>query len=90
MRERWAWMAGALYDETPEPLEAFSPLLPDANRWGASLGFSYTMTDKIRFDLGYLFLRFEDRSTRGMDTDNFNGHYRTTAHLLGVTLNYTF
>lgn len=88
--ERWAWMAGALYDETPEPLEAFSPLLPDANRWGASLGFSYTMTDKIRFDLGYLFLRFEDRSTRGMDTDNFNGHYRTTAHLLGVTLNYTF
>mgnify|MGYP003338662292 CR=1 FL=1 len=58
--------------------------------WGASAGFSYTMTDKIRFDLGYLLLRFEDRSTRGVDPENFNGQYRTSANLLGVTMHYKF
>jgi long-chain fatty acid transport protein len=88
--QRWSWLAGFLYDETPVPQEAFSPLLPDANRWGASAGFSYDMSEKIRFDLGYLYLRFEDRSTRGQDPENFNGQYRTMANLLGVTLHYKF
>jgi len=88
--ERWSWLFGALYDETPEPVDAVSPLLPDANRWGASAGFSYNMTGNLRLDLGYLFLRFEDRSTLGRDPDNFNGRYKTTAHLLGVTLLYAF
>ena len=88
--KQWSWLVGALYDETPEPVEAFGPLLPDANRWGASAGFSYDMTEKIRVDLAYLYLRFEDRSTNGLDPDNFNGQYHTTAHLLGVTLGYKF
>ena len=88
--QRWAWLFGALYDETPEPVEAFGPLLPDANRWGASAGFSYDITEKVRFDLGYLLLRFEDRSTNGLDPDNFNAQYHTTANLLGVTLHYKF
>jgi long-chain fatty acid transport protein len=88
--QRWSWLGGLLYDETPVPVEAFSPLLPDANRWGASAGFSYDMTEKIRFDLGYLYLRFEDRATNGHDADNFNGQYRTMANLLGVTLHYKF
>jgi len=88
--KQWSWLVGALYDETPEPVEAFGPLLPDANRWGASAGFSYDMTEKIRVDVGYLYLRFEDRSTNGLDPDNFNGQYHTTAHLLGVTLGYKF
>jgi len=88
--DQWAWQLGALYDETPVPVEAFSPLLPDANRWGLSAGFSYTMTEKIRVDLGYLYLRFEDRATNGQDSDGFNGQYKTVANLLGVTLIYKF
>jgi long-chain fatty acid transport protein len=88
--QQWSWLCGALYDMTPEPVEAFGPLLPDAHRWGASAGFSYDMTEKIRVDIGYLYLRFEDRSTRGLDPDNFNGQYATTANLLGVTLHYKF
>ncbi len=87
---RWAWQWGALYDETPVPDESVSPLLPDANRWGLSAGFAYNITEQMRFDLGFLHLRFEDRSTRGKDQDNFNGWYRTTAELLGFTLGYRF
>jgi long-chain fatty acid transport protein len=88
--KQWSWLWGALYDETPEPDVSVSPLLPDANRWGLSAGFSYDMTERMRFDLGYLYLRFEDRSTRGQDQDNFNGWYRTIANLLGFTLSYKF
>jgi long-chain fatty acid transport protein len=88
--QQWSWLFGALYDMTPVPTESVSPLLPDANRWGASAGFSYNITEKVRFDLGYLLLRFEDRSTRGLDADNFNAQYHTTANLLGVTLHYKF
>ena len=88
--QQWSWLFGALYDMTPVPTDAFSPLLPDANRWGATAGFSYAITEKIRFDLGYLLLRFEDRSTNGLDPDGFNAQYHTTAHLLGVTLGYKF
>ena len=86
--KQWSWLFGALYDMTPQPIEAFGPLLPDANRWGASIGFSYDITERMRFDLGYLHLRFEDRGTNGQDSDNFNGHYKTTARLLGFTLGY--
>jgi long-chain fatty acid transport protein len=88
--DQWSWLWGALYDMTPVPTESVSPLLPDAHRWGASAGFSYDMTEKIRVDLGYLYLRFEDRSTNGLDPDNFNAQYATTANLLGVTLHYKF
>jgi long-chain fatty acid transport protein len=88
--KRWSWLWGALYDETPVPDISVSPLLPDASRWGLSAGFSYDMTERVRLDVGYLYLRFEDRSTRGVDQDNFNGWYRTIANLLGFTISYRF
>jgi hypothetical protein len=67
-----------------------SPLLPDADRKGISLGASIALSAKTRLDISYLYLRFSDRSTEGGDPDGYNGTYKTTANLLGFTLVHTF
>lgn len=88
--EKLAWQLGALYDETPVPVESVSPLLPDASRRGISVGVSYRLADALRLDVGFLHLMFLDRSTQGKARDNFNGTYKSKAELLGFSLSYTF
>ena len=36
------WRFGYVFDETPQPEEAVSPLLPDADRNGITIGYGYT------------------------------------------------
>ncbi len=86
----WAWQAGVLYDETPVPTESVSPLLPDNDRLGLCIGFSYGMSERMRLDVGYMHLDFPKRSTEGLDGDNFNGIYHNGAELLGFTVVYKF
>lgn len=86
----WAWQAGVLYDETPVPTESVSPLLPDNDRLGLCIGFSYGMSERMRLDVGYMHLDFPKRSTEGLDVDNFNGVYHNGAELLGFTVVYKF
>jgi long-chain fatty acid transport protein len=88
--ENWAWQFGLLYDESPVPVGSVSPLLPDANRKGISIGFSKSFSAKTRLDVGFLHLIFDERSTEGMDGDNFNGTYQNRAELLGFTLVHRF
>jgi long-chain fatty acid transport protein len=88
--DRWSWLLGALYDESPLPVQSVSPLLPDADRVGVTAGFSYGVTEKLRLDVGYMHLNTKTRSTQGRDVDNFNGTYSTRAELLGFTLVYAF
>lgn len=85
-----AFQLGALYDETPVPVEMVSPLLPDASRRGVSVGMSYQLADSLRLDVGFLHLMFLDRSTKGKSWDQFNGTYKSRAELLGFSLIYTF
>jgi long-chain fatty acid transport protein len=84
------WEIGGLYDETPVPTESVSPLLPDANRKGFSLGTTIGLSDKTQLEISYMYLKFSDRSTEGMDPDGYNGTYKTTANLLGFTLVHRF
>ncbi|MEW6338617.1 MAG: outer membrane protein transport protein [Acidobacteriota bacterium] len=86
----FAYQLGYLYDPTPVPTASVSPLLPDADRDGYSVGFSWDMSKKIRVDSSFLYLPFEERSTEGQDHDNFNGTYDTKAYLFGVSLTYRF
>lgn len=86
----WAWQFGALYDESPVPTESVSPLLPDADRIGLSVGVSKQLSEKMRLDVGYMHLVFPRRSTHGKDHDNFNGRYENQAELLGFTVVYKF
>lgn len=53
---RW----GLMFDKNPVPDETFDGQLPDANRYGFSIGAGYDF-GKIRLDAGYLLLRFAKR-----------------------------
>jgi len=84
------WQLGGLLDRTPVPTRAVSPLLPDAERKGVSIGASIGLTPKTRLDVSYLYLRFKDRPTEGVNDDAFEGTYKTTANLFGFTVVHTF
>ena len=86
----WAFQLGWLFDESPMPTYIVSPLLPDADRTGISVGASYKLSDKISVAVGFLHLMFEERSTEGQNIDNFNGTYKQSAELLGVSMGYRF
>lgn len=83
----WRW--GVVFDENPQPTWDVSPILPDSDRWGYGVGMGYKM-EKIMFDVGYMYLVFDDRSTKGQSQDSFNGTYESTSHLLGLALTYNF
>ncbi len=85
-----AWQFGALYDKSPVPTISVSPLLPDADRKGASIGASFSLTPKTRLDVSYLYLKFKDRGTEGVNYDNYEGTYKTTANLFGFTVVHRF
>jgi long-chain fatty acid transport protein len=85
-----SWQFGALYDQTPVPVESVSPLLPDADRKGISIGTSIGLTPTTRLDISYVYLVFKDRSTEGVNPDGYEGMYKTSANLLGFTLVHKF
>ncbi len=78
------WRCGYVYDETPQPDETMSPLLPDANRNGFTLGYGHTTAGGFNLDFAVMYLQFEKRTTR-TNINNFNGTYETNAILLGLT-----
>jgi long-chain fatty acid transport protein len=87
--DRWDVRLGALYDETPQPVEVVGPLLPDSNRVGITFGLGYR-GEHWRVDLSEMVLIFEDRDTLGRSVDNFNGIYKTTANLFSLNVGYEF
>jgi long-chain fatty acid transport protein len=79
------WRLGYVYDETPQPDETVSPLLPDANRDGYTVGYGYN--GGFTFDVAFMYLIFDERTTT-TNVDNFNGTYDTEAYLLGMTFTW--
>ncbi|HUK12962.1 MAG TPA: outer membrane protein transport protein, partial [Thermoanaerobaculaceae bacterium] len=67
-----------------------SPLLPDSDRTGVSVGASWSYSQKSRLDVSYMYLPFKDRSTDGVNNDKFDGTYKTTANLLSLTWSHRF
>jgi long-chain fatty acid transport protein len=80
---------GALYDENPQPIESVSPLLPDSDRLGATIGAGWH-AGPLSLDGSLLVLHFKDRNTRGQNAEGFNGEYETDALLWSVNLGYRF
>lgn len=82
------WRIGYVFDETPQPEEAVSPLLPDADRNGFTLGYGHT--GAIGFDLAVMYLDFKERTrSRSFEEEAiFFGTYNTQAILVGATLNF--
>jgi long-chain fatty acid transport protein len=82
--------AGYVYDHTPQPTWNMSPMLGDADRTGIALGYGAIMGSSMTLDAGYMYLMFKDRSTHGEQQDGYDGTYKNTAHLLGLSLRYQF
>ena len=83
------WRFGYVFDETPQPEEAVSPLLPDADRNGFTVGYGYT--GGIKLDLAVMYLPFKERTrSRNFpeDANTFFGTYNTTAWLFGTTVRF--
>ena len=86
----WAWQLGYVHDKNPVPAASVSPLLPDSDRTGYCIGASLNFSPKSRLDVSYMYLPFKDRSTNGVNSDAYDGSYKTTANLLSFTWSYKF
>lgn len=85
----WDVRFGFLYDENPQPVEAVSPLLPDSDRLGGSIGAGFH-AGPLTIDGSLLVLHFKDRDTQGRNPEQFDGLYQTDALLWSVNLGYRF
>jgi long-chain fatty acid transport protein len=85
----WDVRLGALYDQNPQPTESVSPLLPDSDRIGATIGAGWHHGPFI-VDGALFVLHFKDRSTQGRNPEGFDGTYETDALLWSVNLGYRF
>jgi long-chain fatty acid transport protein len=83
------WRFGYVFDETPQPEEAVSPLLPDADRNGFTVGYGYS--GGVKLDLAVMYLPFKERTRARSFTQEpnpFLGTYNTTAWLFGTTVRF--
>ncbi len=87
--DMWDIRLGAVYDQNPQPTEAVSPLLPDSDRIGATIGTGLH-TGPFVVDWSLMVLHFKDRNTQGKNSEGFNGNYETDALLWSVNLGYRF
>ena len=87
--EKWDVRFGFVYDENPQPIEAVSPLLPDSDRLGGSIGAGFH-AGPFTVDGSLLVLHFKDRDTQLQNPEGFDGLYETDALLWSVNLGYRF
>jgi long-chain fatty acid transport protein len=88
----WSIRAGYGFDETPQPVESMSPLLPDGDRdfYSAGIGF-ISKKGNWGFDVGYEYLTLDERSTEGRSYDGFDGTFHDgMAHLFGASFTFKF
>ncbi|MEM7482628.1 MAG: outer membrane protein transport protein [Acidobacteriota bacterium] len=81
------WRFGYVFDETPQPEEAVSPLLPDADRNGFTIGYGH-QGNKYVVDVAVMYLDFDERSRARSfaGESDFFGTYQNKAWLFGVTV----
>jgi long-chain fatty acid transport protein len=84
----WDVRFGLVYDENPQPTEAVSALLPDADREGVTFGVGWHKGPWV-IDATEFVLHFKTRSTQGLSPE-LNGTYRTDANLISLNLGYRF
>jgi long-chain fatty acid transport protein len=89
LNDTWTVRGGYFWDETPAPPESVSPLLPDADRNGFSLGGTWR-SGSWAVDAASWFILGSSRSTAGVNRDSYEGTYKSRAFTLGVFLGYSF
>jgi long-chain fatty acid transport protein len=83
--------AGYIFDKNPVPNGYVEPGLPDADRNDFTVGFGYRLTNALRLDMSYMFVRFNQRTeSQSIPQNSFNGTYNSTASLFSIDLAYSF
>jgi long-chain fatty acid transport protein len=90
---------GYLYDPSPIPNAYATPLIPDADRQGLSVGVGLGAV-QWSLDVGYQYLWFERVKNNSVGSNassttppidaRANGELRSTAHVVGVSVGHTF
>jgi len=90
MNDRHELRFGALYDQSPIPVDTLRPSIPDSDRTAVTFGYGFT-GQKWNIDAYYMPLWFDDITANGdVEEGVINGTYSSFVHLLGVTFNYRF
>lgn len=86
----YTYRFGYYYDQAAAPLESLTPLLPDTNRHGVTLGLGWVLGAQKQWTLDAynLALFLEDRSTEGKERDGYNGTYKGYVNATGLSLAY--
>ena len=93
LNDAWRIMGGFVFDNTPQPVDSISPLLPDADRLDYSAGFTWAR-DTLELSAAYMLVDFQERSTVeggvGQNPEGFDGSYRSIAHIFSLGVSYGF
>ena len=90
VNDRWTVRGGFIYDQTPQPSQTATPILPDADRFAVNLGVSIHVTERWTVDLAEMLLFFKNRTT-GADNDRgYSGTYTNFTNLAGISIGYSF
>ena len=96
---KWTLRGGYLYNTAAAPPETVTPLLPEGSRNEITAGAGVALTPKWSVDFAYQFIKQNDRRGRTRDLSGAtadqlialnNGLYSFSAHLVGLSLAYTF
>lgn len=99
--DRVTLRGGYLYHQAASPEENVTPLLPEANRNEATAGIGLRLSDQLRLDVGYQYIRQDKRRGRVREVppgvspqtvvDQYNsGLYTFGAHLAAATITVSF
>jgi long-chain fatty acid transport protein len=80
---------GFAYDSTPIPEDYLTPETPGANKLNYTAGLSYTISDKISFDVSLQYIQALERND-GYKSLDFYGTYNANAIIPGFGINYSF
>ncbi len=88
-------MSGFFFYEAAAPKNHVDNFLPDANRYGWTLGFTYRITPRMTVDFNYLFILFGTRNISNpaqlaKSGDNIDGRYTSIIHGPMVSFTYQF
>jgi long-chain fatty acid transport protein len=86
----WAYRFGYYFEQQAAPSASVSPLLPDSERHGVTLGlsFAFPWLGADRIDLYNLALFTPNVSTEGENRDGFDGEYKSFVNVFGLALTW--
>lgn len=81
---------GYLYHSAASPDQFVTPLLPEGPRNEFTIGAGIALTPKLHADLGYQYIKQNDRRGTVNTAVGNTGLYQFSANLFGLGLSYTF